>query len=251
MSDWLFLSLLLLAVLSLPAAVACAVFFYRRGTAYVGWFGYNLLLLISAVLVYLLGLSVGIDLACVRYPSGNLCGLFGFLVSGPLASSLAIVLGSRLMTVADREPYNLSPMADGEQFSLGSLRAVQWYFSQNVGNLLTVPLFLFLTALFGLSLWGTLVQLGLLIAAFGALYGGVGIVTRLALTGLWGLVAVGPPVIYFLLLTYPAVAWTDWSLPWLGRLRNILFVLLMGWLTAQVLHTLSVRLLGWIIDHHP
>jgi len=104
MSDWLFLSLLLLAVLSLPTALACAVFFYRTGTGYLGWFGYSLMLLISAVLAYLLGLSVGIDLACVRYPSGNLCGLFGFIVTGPFASSLAIVLASGLMTLADREP---------------------------------------------------------------------------------------------------------------------------------------------------
>jgi hypothetical protein len=104
MSDWLFLSLFLLAVLSLPAALACAVFFYRTGTAYLGWFAYSLILLISAVVAYLLGLSVGIDLACVRYPSGNLCGLFGFIVTGPLASSLAIVLASSLMTLADKEP---------------------------------------------------------------------------------------------------------------------------------------------------
>src|SRR5215831_10151094 len=82
MSDWLILILLLLALLSLPFALACAVFFYRTETAYFGWFAYSLILLISAVVAYLLGLSVGIDLACVRYPSGNLCGLFGFLVIG-------------------------------------------------------------------------------------------------------------------------------------------------------------------------
>ena len=104
MSDWLILILLLLALLSLPFALACAVFFYRTETAYFGWFAYSLILLISAVVAYLLGLSVGIDLACVRYPSGNLCGLFGFIVTGPLASSLAIVLVSSLMTLADREP---------------------------------------------------------------------------------------------------------------------------------------------------
>src|SRR5262245_24105155 len=104
MSDWVFLTLLLLAVLSLPASLACAVFFYRTGTAYFGWFAYGLILLISAFVAYLLGVSVGIDLACVRYPSGNLCGLFGFIVIGPLASSLAIVLVSSLMTLADREP---------------------------------------------------------------------------------------------------------------------------------------------------
>ncbi len=104
MSDWLFLILLLLALLSLPTALACAVFFYRTGTAYFGWFAYGLILLISAVVAYLLGVSVGIDLACVRYPSGNLCGLFGFIVIGPLASSLAIVLVSSLVTLTDREP---------------------------------------------------------------------------------------------------------------------------------------------------
>src|SRR5215469_15021292 len=52
---------------------------------------------------------LGIDLACVQYPSGNLCGLFGFIVIGPLASSLAIVLASSLMTLTDREPSARPP----------------------------------------------------------------------------------------------------------------------------------------------
>src|SRR5262249_9560242 len=104
MSNWLFLILLLLALLSLPSALACAVFFYRTGTAYVGWFAYVLFLLIFAVLAFFLGVSVGIALAFFRYPSGNLCGLFGFIVIGPLASSLAIVLPSSLMTLTDQKP---------------------------------------------------------------------------------------------------------------------------------------------------
>ena len=104
MSDRLFLILFLLALVSLPTALACAAFFYKTGRAYCGWLMYGLILLISAVAAYVLGVSVGIDLACVRYPSGNLCGLFGFIVIGPLASSLAIVLVSSLMTLTNRKP---------------------------------------------------------------------------------------------------------------------------------------------------
>jgi hypothetical protein len=105
MSDGVFATLWLLAALSAPAAIAWAISFYKRGTAHLGWFAYCLILLICAIVAYVVALGFGIHLACVTYPSGNLCGLFGFFVTGPLASSLTIVIVSWLMMKpADREP---------------------------------------------------------------------------------------------------------------------------------------------------
>lgn len=97
MSDALFGGLMLLGVLSVPAAVVCAASLYREETTRVGCFAYGLILLICAVVAYLLGLSLGINLACVQYPSGNLCGLFGFIATGPLALSLATILVAWLL----------------------------------------------------------------------------------------------------------------------------------------------------------
>jgi hypothetical protein len=67
---------------------------------------YVLVLLFCAAIGYWFALWFGIDLACVRYPSGNLCGLFGFFVSGPLGALLAVFLVSCLILFlpADVEP---------------------------------------------------------------------------------------------------------------------------------------------------
>jgi len=104
MSEGLFRGLWLLAIVSIPAAFGCAVFLYKRERARVGSLAYILILLVCAVVAFMFGLSSGINLACVQYPSGNLCGLFGFFVAGPLASSLTVILVSLLMRLADREP---------------------------------------------------------------------------------------------------------------------------------------------------
>jgi hypothetical protein len=113
MSSDLSAFLFILGLVAQIVAIICAISFYayhRRArpdpkrrlpiVAYVS------ILLVSAVIGYLFALWVGIDLACVQYPSGNLCGLFGFLVSGPLGASLAVFLVSGLILFlpADVEP---------------------------------------------------------------------------------------------------------------------------------------------------
>jgi len=93
----------LLAFLSPLLAVLCATAFYGRylkkrpeadrrltGVTYV------LILLVSAVVAYLVGLQLGINWACPS--AGNLCGLAGFLVVGPVASALVILLVGSLLT---------------------------------------------------------------------------------------------------------------------------------------------------------
>ena len=79
MSDALFGGLMLLGVLSVPAAVVCAASLYREETTRVGCFAYGLILLICAVVAYLLGLSLGINLACVQYQAGIFAGCLALL----------------------------------------------------------------------------------------------------------------------------------------------------------------------------
>jgi hypothetical protein len=52
---------------------------------------YALVIAVAAVVGYFVGVFNGIDLACSP-PAGNLCGLEGFFVIGPLTSSFAIFL---------------------------------------------------------------------------------------------------------------------------------------------------------------
>lgn len=101
-----------LCLLSPGLAIAFAAFFYaqhckerpdphRRIPAVV----YALLLLIFAIGGFLLGMSYGIDWACSR-PAGNLCGLSGFFVAGPLGAAFAILFagGLILLLPSDRTP---------------------------------------------------------------------------------------------------------------------------------------------------
>jgi hypothetical protein len=105
------LLLLLVWCLAFGSAIICAGWFYgrhRRARPDRGRqmpaLAYALVLLIGAVIGYPLGVSLGVAWAC-HPPAGNLCGLVGVFLVGPLASALAIVLvGSLILLVpSDRE----------------------------------------------------------------------------------------------------------------------------------------------------
>ncbi|HET7594342.1 MAG TPA: hypothetical protein VFK49_02750 [Stellaceae bacterium] len=66
---------------------------------------YALLLLVCAIAGYSLGMIYGIEWACSR-PAGNLCGLAGVFIAGPLVAAFAIFLvgGLILLLPADRMP---------------------------------------------------------------------------------------------------------------------------------------------------
>src|SRR5437660_1086217 len=71
---------------------------------------YLALALGSAVVAFFIGLSFGVTLACSSASAGNLCGLWGFFVTGPVAASLGIVLvGGMLMLL----PADVSPVPRG------------------------------------------------------------------------------------------------------------------------------------------
>jgi hypothetical protein len=60
---------------------------------------YVVVLLVCAIIAFPFGLFLGIDAACSGPGAGNLCGLFGFFVTGPFASSLVTFLVSGLIAV--------------------------------------------------------------------------------------------------------------------------------------------------------
>jgi hypothetical protein len=59
---------------------------------------YIVALLICAFGAFLGGLAWGLRVACSGPSSGNLCGLLGFIVVGPLSSIIAVSVFSWLMT---------------------------------------------------------------------------------------------------------------------------------------------------------
>ena len=71
---------------------------YPGGQRRVSVFAYVGVLLACAVIFYIVGVVSGIGWACPSY--GNLCGLFGFLAVGPLASTCSILVGAWLMTLS-------------------------------------------------------------------------------------------------------------------------------------------------------
>jgi hypothetical protein len=107
----IFLLLCISGFLSPIPAIGCAVVIYSRhcrarpehrlpGIAYI------LILLVCAIIAFPFGTFYGISWACSSPECGNLCGVFGFFVTGPFASSIAILLiGGLVMSLPpDQEP---------------------------------------------------------------------------------------------------------------------------------------------------
>jgi hypothetical protein len=101
-----------LCLLSPGPAIAFAVYFYalyckrrpdpeRRISA----LAYGLLLLVCAIAGYFFGMIYGIEWACSP-PAGNLCGLTGVFIIGPLAAASAIVVAGAtiLLLSSDSTP---------------------------------------------------------------------------------------------------------------------------------------------------
>jgi hypothetical protein len=138
-----------------------------------------------------------------------------------------------------------------EKIRVGSSSAFRWYFSQRFGNLLTVPLFVFLSSLFLVSLWVAFIKGFALIKVTWAVYGIVGIIALAAFGWVWVILVLGPPTIYLFLMTYPAVALSDFTVSRLRRVGNMIVVLLMAFLTIWALQFVGAWLTAWIADHDP
>jgi purine-cytosine permease-like protein len=88
----------ILAVLSPLIAIFLAVFFYARHCRErperdrrIPIALYVVVLLICTCIAYWLGVGLGAAWACSIPKSGNLCGLIGVFVVGPLVASLAVI----------------------------------------------------------------------------------------------------------------------------------------------------------------
>jgi hypothetical protein len=94
----LFPLLMVLGLISpLVAFLSAFVFYFRHRDRVeperrVPGIAYVLAVIVCGVVAAYFGLFFGISLACNSPTSGNLCGLWGFFVTGPLAMALAIFL---------------------------------------------------------------------------------------------------------------------------------------------------------------
>ena len=98
-----------IALVSPVVASACAVVFYARhcnafpnAEDRISLLAYVLVLLVCAVIAFFFGLEYGIRWACSSRSGGNLCGLAGFFISGPIAAALAIFFAAAVMTFSRR-----------------------------------------------------------------------------------------------------------------------------------------------------
>jgi hypothetical protein len=96
-------SLLLVAgVFSPLAGIAAAVYYYVKyrdapePKRHPSGLLYALGVLGIAILAFLVGCFAGISVACRNPAAGNLCGLWGFFVSGPLLATAAMMTFARL-----------------------------------------------------------------------------------------------------------------------------------------------------------
>jgi len=60
---------------------------------------YAFVLLVCAIIAYFIGMMLGAEWACSGPAAGNLCGLAGVFLIGPLASTLATILVASLITL--------------------------------------------------------------------------------------------------------------------------------------------------------
>jgi uncharacterized membrane protein len=98
MMNKLFPALMLLGLISPIAAIVGALILYGRHRDRVepehrvSAMGYVLAVIVCGVTAGFFGLFFGLELACQGPKAGNLCGLWGFFVTGPISFALAILL---------------------------------------------------------------------------------------------------------------------------------------------------------------
>jgi len=104
-----------------PLALGLAIFFYVKHRNRVGMDCMPLGLYVLAVLVcsgvaWALGVFYGIKWAWSTPQTGNLCGLVGFLVSGPISGTLAIVaLGAAILRIRSSQAVTAANLGNTPQ----------------------------------------------------------------------------------------------------------------------------------------
>jgi hypothetical protein len=96
--DKFFPAFMILGLISPIAAIVAACIIYGRHCdrvepeRRVSGIGYILAIIILGVIGGFVGLFFGIDQACRGPQAGNLCGLWGFFVTGPISFALTVLL---------------------------------------------------------------------------------------------------------------------------------------------------------------
>jgi hypothetical protein len=123
MMDKLFPALMMLGIIAPIAAIVVAIILYVRhrnrvarerrvpAVAYV-----SAIIICGAIAGYL-GLVFGIRQACSVPKAANLCGLWGFFVSGPISCAVAIVLVGVMISL--RRPTPRRPAQPPDYFAEG------------------------------------------------------------------------------------------------------------------------------------
>ena len=138
-----------------------------------------------------------------------------------------------------------------DKIDRGSLPGLEWYFSHGYGNLLTIPIFLILLSLFLFSMWTAFVKVIALIMVIWAVHGGIALIILFMLVWILSPLVLGPPALFFFVLTFTPIAWTNTSSSWLRRVLNVIGLVLATGLVAWLMNALLVRSTGWVADHNP
>ena len=110
-TEKLFPIFMLLGLVSPFVSIAGAVIFYRRHSNRVGpehrmsVFGYVVAIIVCGAAAGFFGLTLGIAKACNGSDAGNLCGLWGVFVTGPIFFAAAILLAGLLIS-SMRQPQS-------------------------------------------------------------------------------------------------------------------------------------------------
>jgi len=112
-TSWLFVATMLLPLVGLPIYII-----FNRGKAPVETerpspAAYAWSIGIAAVLGYGVGVSVGIGVSCSP-GGGNLCGLAGYFIFGPLFALAAAILAPLVLYVSGRQTRNSADQNDSK-----------------------------------------------------------------------------------------------------------------------------------------
>jgi hypothetical protein len=100
-------------ILCTPCLIPAAIFYARQRVPeeqrFPLWL-YVVTLLICSYVAYCIGTRLGVAYAC-QEPAGNLCGLAGFFVAGPLGSFVTVTVLAWLMTSFPLQMKRILPVA--------------------------------------------------------------------------------------------------------------------------------------------
>src|SRR4051812_22709931 len=102
-------------ILCAPGILPALIFYSRHCARTPQWENrfplglYVVVLLICAFMAFWAGIAWGVDFACSRPSPGNLCGLWGVFIVGPLSSIITVTIVSLLVTYFPLRMKRIAP----------------------------------------------------------------------------------------------------------------------------------------------